>query len=228
MTNISVDEIQSRVASLVDQNEATSSISAADYSLRLKYINMALTEWGEIYDWDTLYKEYNVLVSTSSGNASVALPTDFRKLASFPAITWTGTTTDKFPQVNPQEDGQFSDTDKRVWILGNPRAAYTMRVFGVTLISGASVKVPYYASPQSLVSPANVADIPNPDFLVQRTIGYLWQGREDPRFPQAIADADRILSNMIEHENVFGRAAYHDSVRTVEQTRASFRWGKDS
>jgi len=215
-----------RVASVTDQDENTANISSTDYSLRLKYINMGVREWAESYDWQTLYTEYNMRISTSSGNASVLLPTDFRKLAGYPAITWDGSTTDLFPEVLPQEDGQYKDTDKRIWILGNPGDNYTLRVFGVTLVSGASVKVPYYSSPISLVSPANISEIPNQDYLVQRTIAYVWEAREDPRFPQGKAEAERILANMIEHENTFSRAASYDRVKTVEETKFSdFRWG---
>jgi len=190
-------------------------------------MNMALHEWGESYDWDVMYKRYITQTSTASANASIALPSDYRKLASFPIIVWTGTTGDQFPEVKPQEDGQFSSTDKRVWILGNNQTGFVMNVQGVALQSGASIMVPYYASPQSLASPANIPEIPNSEYLVQRTVAYLWQGREDPRFPAAQAEANRILSNMIEYENVFGRAAYNDSIRTVEQTRSSFRFGRD-
>ena len=227
MSNISVDELQSEIASVIDQDESTSNIDPTDYSLRLRYINRALKEWAEINDWQVLYNEYNMLVSTSTGNASIALPSNFRKLASFPQITHDGTTTDQFPEVLPQEDKQYSDTDKRVWIMGNPRTGYILRVHGVTLVSGASVKVPYYASPQSLVSPADIADIPNPEYLVQRTIALLWEADEDARYPQAKADAENILRNMIEYENVFNRASQYDSVKTVEQTKYNFRIGRD-
>lgn len=227
MTRISVDEIQSRIAAVTDQDEATANIDATDYSLRLKYINKALLEWAEAWDWQVLFKEYNGFISTSTGNASVALPSDFRKLASYPRITYDGSNTEEFNEVLPQEDTQYSDTDKRVWMLGNPSGGYIMRIFGVTLVSGASVKVPYYASPQSLVSPANIAEIPNPDYLVERTKALIWEASEDPRFPQAKADAERILSNMIEYENVFGRAATYDTVKTVDETKHNFRLGRD-
>lgn len=227
MAKITTDEVQSRVASIVDQNESTSAISSTDYSLRLKYMNMALLEWSEIYDWQCLYNEFNSLVSTSSANASIALPTDFRKLASYPRITWTGTTTDEFPEVRPQEDGKYIDTDKRIFVLGNPQDGYTMRVLGVTLVSGASVKVPYYMSVQSLASPANIAEIPNPDFLVKRTVAYLWESREDPRFPEAKAEAEKILRNLIEMENVFSEASTFSTVKTVDESRHGYRWGRD-
>ena len=226
MANISVNEIQARVASIVDQDENTANISTTDYSLRLKYINMGLREWAESSDWQTLFAEYNMRVSTSTGNASVVLPTEFRKLAGYPKITYDGTATRDFPEVLPQEDGQYGATDRRVWILGNPDDRYILRVFGSTLASGASVKVPYYASPQSLVSPANIAEIPNQDYLVQRTIAHIWEAREDGRFPQAKAEAERILRNMMEYENAFSRAAAYDRVKTIDETKYKFRWGK--
>ena len=225
---ISVDDIQSQVAAVTDQDETTSNISSTDYSLRLKYINMALREWAETWNWQTLFAEYNTLTSTSTGNASIALPREFRKLAGYPKITYDGSDTKEFPEVLPQEDGQYEDTDRRIWILGNPNSGYVMRVFGETLVSGASIKVPYFTSVGSLVSPANIAEIPNPDYLVQKTIAHIWEAREDARFPQAKAEAERILRNMIETEETFNVASVHGRVRTFEETRFNdFRWGKD-
>lgn len=224
---ITVDEIMSRIASVLDQDPNTANLSATDYALRLKYINMSLSEWAEIYDWQVLYKEYGTQTSTSTGNASVTLPQDFRKLASFPAITHTGTQTDLFPETRPQESGKYISTDKRVEIHGNFQDNYTMVVFGVNLQSGASVKVPYYSSPQSLASPANVPVIPQPDFLVKRSIAYLWESREDPRFSQMKQEAEAILRNMIEYENVFGEASTFDRVKTYEENRYNFKIGRD-
>lgn len=225
---ITVDEIQSRVAGVIDQDQDTSNISSADYALRLKFMNMALLEWSEIYDWQASYKEYNTLTSTSTGNTSIALPTDYRKLASYPFITHTGTTTDEFPEVRPQERNRYLDSDRRVEVWGNPGDGYTLRVFGLAnLPSGASIKVPYYASPQSLVSPVNVAMVPNPDYLVQRTIAYWYEVRGDGRYVAAQQKAETILRNMIEYENVFGEASTNDRVKTYEETRYSFRLGRD-
>lgn|SRR3990167_3051629 len=224
---ISVDEIQSRVAAITDLDENTSSISSADYSLRLKYINMAVKEWSEINRWRALFSEYNVLISTSTGNASVVLPDNFRSIAGYPLITYDGVTTDKFAEVRAEEDNQYADTDKRFWLLGNPNSGYILRVFGTTLVSGASVKVPYYKAPASLVSPANLVDVPNADYVVQRTTAAIWESREDPRFPQAKVEAERILQNMIEYENVFSRASDADRAKTVEQTKYNFRIGRD-
>lgn len=227
MSRLTVDEIQSRIASVVDQDEDTSNILTADYSLRLKYINMAQKEAAEIQDWQYLFTEYNTQTSTTTGNASIALPNNFRKLAGYPFITHTGTTTDQFSNVLPQDDHQYFDTDYRTWLLGSPQSGYVLRVFGVSMQSGASIKIPYFRSPMSLASPTDITDIPNADYLVQRTVAWIWESREDARFPQAKADAERILSNMIEYQNVFSSGDDYDRVKTVEQTKNNFRIGRD-
>lgn len=220
-----IDSIQAKVAGLVDQDESTANIDSTDYSLRLSYINRAQVEWAEIQNWQTLFKEYNMLVSTSTGNASIVLPTDFRKLAGYPLITLDGTTTKQFPEVLPQEDN-LDATEERVWLMGNPNSSYILRVFGPTLASGASVKVPYFSSPVSLASPADIPTIPNTEYLVQRAVSLIWESREDPRFPQAKAEADRILRNLMEKENTFNEASDYFRIKTWDETKYGFRWGK--
>lgn len=222
----SVDNIQGKIAGLVDQDPTIANIATDDYALRLSYINLALREWAEAYDWQALYKEFNSLVSTSAGNASIALPGDFRKLASFPVITYDGSNTFQFPETRPQSRGQYAETDRHIEILGNNQG-YVMRVYGSTLASGASVYVPYYASVQSLVSPSNVPEIPNTDFLVKRTVAYWWQARNDIRGYDMQAEAQRILVNLISFEDTFGEASTFDRVKTPEETKfKDMRWGE--
>jgi len=225
-----LDAIQSNIAALIDQDENTANLSSTDYSLRLNYINRALMEWGDIaaeYGHRSVFKEYNMLVSTSTGNASIALPQDFRRQAANPNITYNGVTTKQFTYVEPEEDKQFDATEERVWLMGNPNSGYVLRVFGTTLSSGASVNVPYYASPQSLASPANIAEIPNPEYLTQKAVSYLWEAREDSRFPLAKAEAGRILANMLEFESIHTQGDSNYRVKTTDETRHQFSWGED-
>lgn len=219
-----VDTIQSRIAAIIDGDNNTANINTTDYSLRLTYMNMALEEWQEAKDWQVLYKEHNVLVSTSTGNASIALPVNFRKLASYPVISNSASSTDLYPETRPQEAGRYEDDEKRVEILGNYQSNYVMRVYGVTLNSGASVKIPYYATAGSLVS-GSVVPVPNPDYLVKRTLAYVYEAAEDPRFPQARLEAERILGSMIDYENVFSEASDSDRVKSYDE-RHKFRMGE--
>ena len=134
--NVTLDDVESKVAAVLDQNEATSAISTADYSLRRAYINMAQREWAETYDWKGLYKESNSKISTSTGNASVAMPSDFRKLATYPAITYDGSTTAFFPEIRPEEGFQYPDISKYIYVLGNQNTGFTMVInSGLSIIS---------------------------------------------------------------------------------------------
>ena len=206
-------------------NEDTSDIVTADYSLRREYINMAQREWAEAYRWRSLYRENHSRISTATGNASVALPGDFRTLAGFPKITFDGTTTENFPEIRPEEKQQYEDSDRYIVILGDQNAGHTMFVNAGTLASGASIMVPYYRSVASLVSPTNIAMCPNPEYLVQRSLAYIWESRSDARFPQAKAESDKILQKMLEYEQVYGEGMV-DSIQTADEKYYNFRWGR--
>ena len=223
--NVTLDDLQSRVAAVSDQDEATSNISSADYSLRRMYFNMAQREWAESYDWRSLYREYNARISTSTGNASVALPANFRKAAGFPRITFDGATTEEFQEIRPAERFNTNTPLRYVYFLGDQSANYTMVVNAGTLASGASVFIPYTTSLVSLVSPADIAMCPNPEYLVQRTLAYIWESRSDARFPQAKAESDKILQRMLEYEQTYG-AGLIDSIETADRKYNNFRWGR--
>ena len=186
---------------------------------------MAQREWAETYDWRSLYREYNMVVSTSTGNASIALPANFRKAAGFPQITFDGVTTETFNEIRAEERTNYSSNSRFVYFLGDQNAGYTMVINAGTLASGASVFIPYRASLASLVSPANIAMCPNPEYLVQRTLAYIWESRSDQRFPQAKAESDKILQKMLEYEQVYGEGMI-DSIRTSDQKYNNFRWGR--
>ncbi len=216
-----LDQIISDVASVIFGDSVTTNISASDYAVLTSYTNKGLGEYENAYDWQHLYGEYNVLVSTASNNASIALPQDFRKAASKPWVAGQ-----EYKIVRPQEAGQFEDTDNRVSFFGNPRDKYTLRVFGDPLASGASVKIPYYRSAGSLATSTDIAPIPDITFLVQRDIALWYEAHEDARFLTAKLEAERILGNLIDIENVFPEGSTDDHAKTNEE-RVRFRMGED-
>jgi len=178
------------------------------------------------------YKEYNCVASTSTGNTSVALPNDFRRIASSPKITYDGATTAVFDEIRPQEEARFDKSSERyVKILGNEHDGFTMVVNLATstglMTSGASIKLHYFSTPSAHASPANSVYCPNPDYLVQGVIADVWEAREDARFQQAKAEANLILQNMLEFEFTPSEAAYDRNVRSIDQSRHNFRWGRD-
>ena len=223
----SLNDIEKKVSAVVSQTTTVTDTSD-EYSLWKNYINMAQKEWAESYDWQSLYKEYNTLTTTLGTNAQAAtitLPADFRKLAGFPKIVHSAATDDEYGQIDPQKKTMMASGTHFCFLLNDGASTYLVVSPG-TLMSGASVFVPYWRSPASLVSPANVVDCPNPDYLVQRTIAYIWESREDSRFPQAKAEADKILSRLLENENAQGYA-YDTRITTPEERSFSFRLGRD-
>lgn len=222
---VDVTEIQKRISAIVDQDENSVTAGDDDWTLRLKYINMAQTEWAESYQWPTLFKEVYTKASTSTANVTLSLPSDFRKFDGYLTICDEDNSANEYAQVQPQEKSQYVESDKYFYILGDPNGYYAVINPG-THASGASIAYSYWASPASLVSPANVSMCPDPNFLVQKTVGYLWRARDDGRFTFAEAEAEKILSRMLEFEVTKGHS-YDDRVKTYEETRYGFRIGRD-
>ncbi len=226
---LNVNELQSRVSSMVNQSVTPPTQGSDEWNLFLKFLNRAQDEFSELYDWQALFKEYSTLTSTSTGNTSIAMPADFRKLASFPRITTDGDSRD-YAEIRPQERGNKISSDKFIYFLGNPNSSYTMVVHSGSsngqLSSGASIVVPYYSSLQSLASALDVTGVPDANYLVQRTVSLIWEAREDGRFPEAKAEAEKILQRMLERENVHSEASTASRVRTSEEL-SGFRIGRD-
>jgi len=214
--------MQNMIASEIDQSPTAPTQSGTDWNIRLNALNRSLFDWAEIYDWSVLKKVYNGNISTSTNNATIALPSDFRKLDGFPVIAG-----DKFTPVDPTKNSQYSSPDKIVNILGNDRATRVIVALGASLSSGASIQFTYWASPQSLASATNLTECPDPTYLVQRSLYYLYKGREDGRFPEAKEESDRILARMIESENTLGQAHADNRIPNWNESRYAFRIGRD-
>lgn len=227
-----VDQIQSAVAAVVDQDSDTSNIATDDYALRLEYLNQRERQWSEFGDFDVMYREFHALTSTASGNATVSLPADFRKLASYPQITHDGSNTDGFAEIRSQEESNYKKSvDKYVKIMGNNLTGRSMVInpgnSTGNLASGASIMVPYYATPTSLASPANIVQCPNTQYLITGVIADVWESREDARFQIKKAEATEILLNMVEREVTPTEASAASHVRSYDHTRHNFKWGRD-
>ena len=220
-----IDEIQGAIAAVVEQDQDTAKITVGDYALRLNYINRRERKWAEVGKWRLLYKEYNTLTSTATGNLEVTMPEDFRIEAGFPIVDGT-----EQPVVMQTQKGQKSASDYYVTIGGNPQGNYTMKVYpgtNVALNSGVSIFVSYYSYPTSLASPADKISCPNPEYIITGVVGDIWESREDARFQLKKDEADVILKDMLEFEMTPTEASDNDHVKTVEETRYHFRWGRD-
>ena len=228
--NIDVQELQNRVASSVDQSATAPTAGGDTWNLRLRYLNRSQNNWADTYNFRELYKEFNTQTSTSTGNTSISMPTDFHKLASYPKITGDGVNTYNYPDIRPEEKGRYGASDRYFYLMGNPADGYVLVLHAGTsagqLASGASIQVPYYASPASLASPADKSMCPNPEYLVKQSVAYLWEAGEDPRFPQAKVEAEKELLKIVEQENTHNDASEHSRIRSDLELKYNFRPGK--
>jgi hypothetical protein len=185
-------------------------------------LNRAVRDWEQSNEWSSLLKVHDGLVSTSSANASYALPSDFQKLDS-PVLV--GGITTNLLVVHPSDNVKYLSSDNFVNVLGNDRVGNTLYIHTSTLASGASVQFTYYARAATLATTTSVPDCPDPTFLVQRALYYEYKAKEDGRFPEAKAESDRILARMIENENSLGKGYIDRSIQT--NTFGGWRIGRD-
>ena len=222
-----LSSLELQLAAELDQSASAPTEGGADWNVRLNLLNRSQLDWAESYDWSVLKKVHNGRISTSTGNASYALPADFRKIDGPPRITHDGTNTKEFSIVDVSTNSQYLNTDKYVNLLGNDRDGRVMYINAVTLASGASIQFTYFCTPASLSTGTHLTACPDPNYLVQRSLYYWYKAREDNRFPEAKVEADRVLARMIENENTPGRAEMDNRVPTWNETRYKFRIGRD-
>lgn len=229
---VTLNDIQKRIASAVDQSADAPDNTGDDWNIRKEYINWAQDEWYQLYDWQALYKEYNTLTSASTGNLTVSLPSDFRRVAGFPRVAIDGVNNDEVPEIRPQETRQIDPSERYFYLMGNEADGYSA-VFHINssndpMASGTSIFFSYYSSAGSLASPADVTSCPDANYIVHRAIAHLYEARGDARFASRQQEADKILQRLLEREVTYSEAQNKwDKIRTVEETKFGFRWGRN-
>jgi hypothetical protein len=122
----------------------------------------------------------------------------------------------------------YDSTDKFFYILGNRGDGQTMIWNPATIASGASMMITYFAFPTSLTSPANIPPMENPEFIINRTIAYIFEARSDARFQGFESRARENLLQQIDNQNDKGAAFMQNkNVKTQEQKYYNFRIGRD-
>lgn len=217
-------EIQTRMAYTLDQSTSPPTAGGNEWNLRMGFVNRAYEEWSGAYEWEVLRTPYWAGI-TGVSQASVTLPTGFRKMASFPLNYSTGVTGgEQWPEILPHETKLYDTSDDYFYILGY-RGSFTMVWNPGTLASGASLYLEYYKYPTSLASPADVPVIQDIEFLVDRAIAYVFETRSDARFQEVEAKARDKLLQLIDNENTRSKM-YENAIITPER-KQSFRFGRD-
>ena len=227
MARLAVSDLMKNIAATVNQEATSPTAGGTEWTLWLEFINRGVYEWAEAHDWETLRKEFKPSISGLS-NATIPLPTDFRKLAGYPVLWGSVDGGLEWPESLVEQRLLYSVTDNWVQVRGDISNGYNLIWNPGTLASGASVTIQYFSVPTSLASPAQFPVIPDSQFLVDRTISYILESRSDPRFQQQEVKARDRLLQMIESANVAKYSSYAGSnpVLTTNR-RVGFRLGRD-
>ncbi len=231
MARLTVSQIMQSIAATVNQEATSPSAGGAEWSLWLEYMNRGLQEWGEAADWEVLKKTF-VPGVTGVSTATVSLPLDYRKMAAAPRLHTADMVNiegEEFPDIQEETKGLYKKTDKFVYETGDMSSGYSLIFHPGTLSSGASLEIPYYSVPTSLASPAQIPLVQDPQYIIDRTIAYIFEARSDPRFQQSETKAREKLLQMVEglndqKYNSYGTPQY---VMTAPLKKMGFRVGRD-
>lgn len=231
MARLTVNEIMTSIAASVNQEATAPTAGGAEYLLWLEYINRAVQEWGSSHDWEVLKKTFLPGV-TGVSQATVTLPLDYRKMAAAPrlhSLEMSYVEGEEFPDIQEETRGLYNKNDKFVYEVGDYSTGISLVFHPATLASGASLEIPYYSFPTSLASPAQIPLVPDAQYLIDRTIGYIFEARSDPRFQQSETKAREKLLQMIESQNDQKYTSYDNPqyVMNGPLKKMGFRVGRD-
>lgn len=227
MARMTVEQIMRQMAATVNQEASAPTEGSSEWSLWLDYINRAYQEWAESTDWEVLRRRFFPGV-TGVSQASVSLPNDFRKLAAPPRLHVDNNYGIEFGEVLPEQESLYNPEDKYITIVGNHTDGWTMVFNPGTMASGASLQVEYFSMPTSLASNTEIPITPDPQYLVDRSIGYIFEARSDPRFQIEENKARERLLTMIENANAAKYNSYAGQSQMVTpERRMGFRLGRD-
>ena len=174
-----------------------------DLDVRLAYINDALGEWADAYTWQDLRVQYPVITNNNS-TTSIGLPSNFRQpLSSVWEYTDAGNKIEH--KIILGEDRFSRDADTTEVYITGPILNKSIQFINA-LPSGVSLVIDYMSFPSSVATMTDYVPVASSQYLVKRVASMVFQARGDSRFPQLYAEAQRLLANTIEEQNVpFGR-----------------------
>lgn len=216
-----------QMAATVNQEASAPTEGSSEWSLWLDYINRAYQEWAESTDWETLRRRFYPGV-TGMSLASISLPDDYRKLAAPPIVHVDTQYGVEYGEALPEQAGLYNPEDKYVNIVGNHTDGWTMVFNPGTMASGASIQIDYFSMPTSLASNIEIPITQDPQYLVDRSIAYIFEARSDPRFQIEENKARERLLTMIENANAAKYNSYAGQSQMVTpERRMGFRLGRD-
>ena len=216
-----VNDLQSKIALSLDLSSNPPSVDSSEWNLRLGFINRALSEWALKSEWFSLAKEFKP--SISQNQASLGLPNGFRKAYNVKLYDIEGGR--QFKEIKSEETQHYDSQEEYFYITGNESDGFGM-TWNPPFTSTASVIIQYYSAPTLVSTASEAVFVPDPEFLVNRIVGFVLETRSDSGFQISENRAVDNLGQMVDNETYKSRA-YTDRVMNSQEVRyPKFRIGK--
>lgn len=180
--------------------------TGVDLDVRIQYINDALGEWADSYTWKDLNttKTFNI-TADQVALTGMSLPTTFREpLTPFYITNTINGIPDKYELIDKAQRFNMDPDAKYCYIDGTIMNKYLY--VNTSLASGAVCQMDYMAFPTAITTTTDYLPITSSQYVISRVSAKVFQARGDARFPGLQAEAQRLLSNAIEEQNVpFGK-----------------------
>lgn len=184
-----------------------------DLTARVNYAQQAVREWGDAYRWKELSTPYTAIASLGT----ISLPTNFKELEGQPKDT----SNNFYPEIRPADRVYQGTSDKYCYIEGNQSQGYITTFNGLTSL--ATLSLTYQRQPSNMATLADICEVPDDLFVVQKVISLVLQSRSDERFPTVEADAQRRLANMIGRNMITNPGGTNETRRSGS---SAYRIGK--
>jgi len=167
--------------------------TGTELATRVNFADQAVKDAASMYR----FKEFETLYYPSTSTLmSLTLPTNFRELSSSPAEMDSSSSFKAFPQVRLEEVAENINADNDFcYLLGNDMEGHTLIFHNLT--ANATLSIQYQRFPSGMATLTDICELPDPEYVKQKVISYVLQSRSDDRFPQAEADAQMRLQNMV-------------------------------
>ena len=227
MSRLTVEQLMAATAATVNQEATAPTSGSAEYNLWLQYINRGLFEWANANNWESLRRRFYPTITSSA--ATVLLPLDFKSIARAPKL-YDGTREAgiEIPEALPEQVNMYSLRDKYYTQTGDMSTGYALVFNSLNLSSGASLEIEYFSMPTSLASPGQVPLVQDSQFLVDRTVAYIFEARSDARFQSEESKARERLLAMVEAADMAKFNSYSNpNPVSTSLARTGFRLGRD-
>ena len=209
-THYTLGDIFKSVGAIAEQDASLP--TGTDLTQRIQFANDALAEWADTYTWTDLRK--TLFVNPTESIVSLGLEVNFRQPLS-PLVEYRDNGEKVIYEMTVATDRFNKEiTDNFCYIDGVYGNKALVIPNGIT--ANASLQMDYISYPSSLATFTDSVPITATQYMVKKVTALVLQGRGDPRFPTIMTDAQRMLSNAIEEQNVpFGRI---NTIPTVNDT----------